>query len=177
MERHPVSTVYLLKQTELAVRSCVEVALAEVDVTPSQYFILFLVKFGQATSAAELARATGVLPQSMTELISPLEKTRAIVRRPDSNNNRILRIELTSAGERLFTKATEIAIQLERELLEGFDVRALERLNDALFELKAKAEAHSYHPRIRRLSKPVAKTPAARAPRKSARARRAGVRR
>ncbi len=42
-------------------------ALGEVALTPSQYFVPFLVETGEATSSAELARATGVLPQSMTE--------------------------------------------------------------------------------------------------------------
>jgi hypothetical protein len=40
MTELPVSTVYLLKRAELAVRGCVEVALGGVDLTPSQYFIL-----------------------------------------------------------------------------------------------------------------------------------------
>ena len=81
----PISTIYLLKRAELSVRGCVEVALGAVDLTPSQYFILFLVKCGEATSSAELARSMGALPQSMSELIAPLEKTDAIVRRPDSD--------------------------------------------------------------------------------------------
>src|SRR5688572_6150022 len=124
----PPSPVYLLKRAELAVRGCIEMALSEVALTPSQYYILFLVKCGEATSSAELARAMGVLPQSMTELIAPLEKRGAIVRRPDSSNNRILRIELTNAGTRLFERGTELAIRFERELLEGFDGAELDHL-------------------------------------------------
>jgi DNA-binding MarR family transcriptional regulator len=147
------STVYLLKRAELAVRGCVELALAGADLTPSQYFILLLVQRGKATSSAELARAMGVLPQSMTELIAPLEKRSAIVRRPDPTNNRILRIELTSSGQRLFDKGTEIARQLERELLEGFAPKDVEQLNRAFNELIDKAEAHSFHPKLRRLTR------------------------
>jgi DNA-binding MarR family transcriptional regulator len=88
MAEQPVSTVYLLKRAELAVRGCVEVALSAVDLTPSQYFILVLVKSGDASSSAELARAMGVLPQSMTELIAPLEKQGAIVRQPDPDKRK-----------------------------------------------------------------------------------------
>jgi DNA-binding MarR family transcriptional regulator len=153
MTQSPVGTVYLLKRAELAVRGCMELALAEADLTPSQYFILFLVKCGEATSSAELARAMGVLPQSMTELIAPLEQRGAILRRPDPTNNRILRIEVTAEGEKIFAKGTEIAIRIESELLEGFDERELARLNRAFTDLIAQAEAHSYHPNLRRLSK------------------------
>ena len=61
-----------------------------------------------------LARAMGVLPQSMTELIAPLEQRGSIVRRHDPANARILRIELTAEGERLFARGTEIAIRTLR---------------------------------------------------------------
>jgi DNA-binding MarR family transcriptional regulator len=148
-----VSTVYLLKRAELAVRGCLEAALGEVQVTPSQYFILFLVKTGEATSSAELARSMGVLPQSMVELIAPLERRGAIVRRPDPANNRILRIELTAAGEKLYAKATEVAIRFETELLDDFVPRELARVNRVLQQLIARAEAHVCHPRFRRQTK------------------------
>jgi DNA-binding MarR family transcriptional regulator len=163
MAELPVSTVYLLKRAELAVRGCVEVALGAVDLTPSQYFILYLVKCGEATSSAELARSMGMLPQSMTELIAPLEKKGAIVRKPDPANNRILRIEMTAAGERLFAKGTEVAIRIERELLEGIDARELAAVNRFLGELTTKAESHSFHPKLRRLTKAAAKTKTVRA--------------
>jgi DNA-binding MarR family transcriptional regulator len=171
----PVGTVYLLKRAELAVRGCAELALAEVALTPSQYFILFLVKTGEASSSAELARAMGVLPQSMTELIAPLEQRGSIVRRPDPANARILRIELTAEGRRLFARGTEIAMRLERELLEDFDERELARLNRAFTTLTQKAEAHSYHPKLRRLSRTRASAAPSAAP--SAPARKPQVKR
>jgi DNA-binding MarR family transcriptional regulator len=146
-------TIYLLKRAELAIRGCMEGAFEEVELTPSQYFIVFLVKTGGASSSAELARAMGMLPQSMTELIAPLERSGAIARKPDPRNNRILRIELTAAGERLFAKATQVAIRMERELLAGFDERELARMNQMFEALIATAEAHSHHPKVRRGTK------------------------
>jgi DNA-binding MarR family transcriptional regulator len=170
MAELPTSTVYLLKRTELAVRGCVEEALSEVALTPSQYFILSLVRTGEATSSAELARAMGVLPQSMTELIAPLEKRGAIARTPDRDNNRILRIELTAAGLELFERATEIAMRLERELFAGFAPREVEELNRLFAALITTAETHSYHPKLRRLGKTAAKSrPAGAAPKDRAR--------
>jgi DNA-binding MarR family transcriptional regulator len=176
MAEMPVSTVYLLKRAELAARGCAEVAFASVGLTPSQFFILLLVKFGEASSSAELAREMGVMPQSMTELLAPLEKSGAIVRRPDPGNQRILRIELTSAGHRTFDKGVEVAMQLERELFKGFAERDLEQLNRLLAELTAKAEGHEFHPKLRRLNKAETKSKPVRATRKAPR-RRAGSRR
>jgi DNA-binding MarR family transcriptional regulator len=165
MAELPSSPVYLLKRAELAVRGCVEKAFAGLALTPSQYFVLFLVRTGEATSSAELARATGVLPQTMTELIAQLEKRGAIVRQPDAANGRILRADLTPAGARLFDKATEVAIRLERELFADFEPSDVERLSRLFAALIAKAETHSYHPKLRRLGKRSAKTPTARAAR------------
>lgn len=150
MSGRPTSPIYLLKRAELAVRGCVEMAFRDVALTPSQYFILLLVKTDEATSSAELARATGVLPQSMTELIAPLEKRGAIARRRDSRNRRILRIELTAAGEKLFEQATALAIRLEQELLDGFGAGKVDELNRIFTALIASAEQHSYHPTLRR---------------------------
>jgi DNA-binding MarR family transcriptional regulator len=172
----PTSTVYSLKRAELAVRGCVETTFAEVALTPSQYFTLFLVKTGEATSSAELARAMGVLPQSMTEIIAPLEKRAAIVRRPDEGNNRILRIDLTAGGERLFERATELAIRVERELLEGFAPREIDELNRLLSALISTAEAHSCHPKLRRLGKAAAQAKPAGSASKPRARRRAAVR-
>ena len=50
MAKLQVGSVYLLKRAELAVRGCVDIAFGDVDLTPSQYFILFLAKCGEASS-------------------------------------------------------------------------------------------------------------------------------
>jgi DNA-binding MarR family transcriptional regulator len=157
MSELSASTIYLLKRAELAVRGCVEMALAEVELTPSQFFVLLLVKTGEATSSAELARAMGMLPQSMTDILGPLEKRGAIARRPDADNNRILRAELTTAGERLFATTAEVAERLERDLLASFPARDLDNLNRQLAELTKTAEANSFHPKLRRVTKVAAR--------------------
>ena len=177
MPELPTSPVYLLKRTELAVRGCVEKALGEVALTPSQYFVLFLVETGEATSSAELARATGVLPQSMAELISLLAKRGLIERTPDSGNNRILRIGVTATGRKLFEKATELAIRLVRELFEDFAPNEVDELNRLFVRLIASAERHSYHPKLRSLPAPAVKRPPARVARKPSARRRAAARR
>jgi DNA-binding MarR family transcriptional regulator len=176
MRELPTSPVYLLKRAELAVRGCVEKALGEVALTPSQYFVLFLVETGEATSSAELARATGVLPQSMTELISLLEKRGLIARTPDNVNSRILRIEVTAAGRKLFEKGTEVAIRLERELFEEFTPREVDTLNGLFSRLIASAERHSYHPKLRGLPRAAAKSRPASVARKATPGRRAAAR-
>jgi len=141
--------VYLLKLAELAVRGCLEVALGEVDLTRSQFFILLLLKGREAASSAELARALGISPQSVTDLIAPLERGGLIERRQSPGNRRILRIALTAAGQKVFLRSAQIAAQLERELLADFGERELKTLNRMLEKLLAKAQKHVCHPRFR----------------------------
>src|SRR5262245_19068909 len=176
MPELPTSPVYLLKRAELAVRGCVEKALGEVALTPSQYFVLFLVETGEATSSAELARAMGVLPQSMAELISLLEKRELIARTPDSVNNRILRSAVTAAGRKLFEKATELALRLVRELFVDFAPGEIDALNGLFTRLIASAERHSYHPKLRSLPSAAAKRQPARVARKPTARRRSAAR-
>lgn len=144
-----MSTVYLLKRAELAARGCIEVALGECDLTPTQFFILLLLQNRAALSSAELARAMAVAPQSITGLIAPLERDGLIQRRENPDNRRILRIALTTAGLKVYRAAATIAHRLERDLLADFDKRELATFNRMLERLLANAQNHACHPRFR----------------------------
>jgi DNA-binding MarR family transcriptional regulator len=144
-----LGTVYLLKRAELAVRNCVEVALAPFQLTPTQFLVLFRLKHSKGVSSAELARVTGVRPQSVAELIGPLERRGLISRREAAEHRRILRISLSAAGERLLARATPIARQLEKELLANLAGPQLTSLREGLVKLLANAESHETHPSAR----------------------------
>lgn len=145
-----LGTVYLLKRAELAVRSCVEIALAPSGLTPTQFLVLYRLKQSKGLSSAELARATGVRPQSVVDLIGPLERAGLIKRREAPEHRRILRISLSAAGEQLLARTVPVASQLERELLAGFSVAEISRLRASLTRLLETAESHEAHPVMRR---------------------------
>src|SRR5262245_14012367 len=97
-----VGTVDLLKRAELAVRGCAEATLLQFDLTPAQFLVLFRLKYAMApVSSADLARAAGIRPQSVVDIIGPLERDGLIRRREAPEHRRILRITLTAAGEQL----------------------------------------------------------------------------
>ena len=152
MSDTPGSIVYLLKRTELAVRSCVEVALVEFDLTPNQFHMLLRLHQQDGMSAAQLARSLGVRPQSTGEIIAPLER-KALIRREESpEHRRILRISLTAAGRQLLARASRVAMQLEEELLEDLNAIELKALRNGLGKLLASAQQHECHPEVRRLA-------------------------
>jgi DNA-binding MarR family transcriptional regulator len=135
------STVYLLKRTELAVRGCLEVALMPFGLTPTQLLMLVRLKrSAEGLSGAELARAAGVRPQSITDLVGPLEREGLITRRESPEHKRILKITLSPAGEQLLERAFPVTQQLEQELLGNLEGAELERLREGLLKLLANAE-------------------------------------
>lgn len=148
-------TVYLLKRAELAVRTCAEANLAPFGLTPALFLALFRLKESAGLSSAELARLTGVRPQSVVELIRPLEREGLIKRKEAPEHRRILRITLTTAGERLFARALPVVVQLERDLLASLTAPELAGLRKGLAKLLANAEAHEMHPGARRAAAPA----------------------
>jgi DNA-binding MarR family transcriptional regulator len=146
-----VGTVDLLKRAELAVRGCAEALLVPFGLTPAQFLVLFRLKHATShVSSADLARAAGIRPQSVVDLIGPLERRGLITRREAPEHRRILRITLSAAGEQLFARALPAAAQLEKQLLANLTATELAGLRNGLRKLLANAEAHESHPAMRR---------------------------
>lgn len=146
MYKRPVGTIYLLKRAELAVRGCMEVALAEFDLTPAQFLVLFRMRDRTDFSAAALAREVGVRPQTLITLIAPLERRGILEREPSPAHRRVLHNRLTPAGRKLLASALRVAGQIEGELLASIDDKKLTVLQEALTTVWERAEAHEMHP-------------------------------
>lgn len=146
MYKRPVGTIYLLKRAELAVRGCMEVALAEFDLTPAQFLVLFRMRDRADFSAAALAREIGVRPQTLITLIAPLERRGILEREPSPAHRRVLHNRLTPAGKKLLASALRVAGQIESELLAKVDDKKLAIFQEVLTSLWEGAEAHELHP-------------------------------
>jgi DNA-binding MarR family transcriptional regulator len=146
MYKRPVGTIYLLKRAELAVRSCMEVALAEFDLTPAQFLMLFRMRDRNDWSAAALAREIGVRPQTLITLIAPLERRGVLEREPSPTHKRVLHTRLTPPGKKLLASALRVAAQVEGELLASVEDKKLSALQETLTLLWEQAEAHELHP-------------------------------
>ena len=146
MYNRPVGTVYLLKRAELAVRSCMEVALLQFDITPAQMLMLFRLRDHADLSSAALAREIGVRPQSMIGLIRPLEERGLLEREPSPKHRRVLHMRFTPAGKKLLADAIRVAARIEAELLQDLNNKQVESLQEALTKLWSRAESHAMHP-------------------------------
>ena len=145
-----LTTSFMLKRAELAVRNCLEAALQQFDLTVNQFLMLLRLRYDGPQSSAQFARANGVRPQSVTDIISPLERNGLIQRRKSPENQRILLITLTPKGQQLMVRAQKVTFQLDRELFASLNAEEISVLRNALEKTRAAAECHECHPAVRR---------------------------
>ncbi|TAJ74195.1 MAG: MarR family transcriptional regulator [Sphingobium sp.] len=125
-------TSYLIKRLELLVRTRLEEALRDFDITTGQYAALSLLAKMPAPSSAQLARSIGVTPQTITDTILNFEERRLISRERSSEHKRILRISLTEDGRVLLKQCEKRATQVEDELFAALNGAQLDDLRASL---------------------------------------------
>lgn len=84
-------------------------ALEPLDLTPVEFGILVQLAVGDRPTQAELARAVGVRPQSMTTLVAALGARGLLDRGATRGRGRPSRIVLTTEGRALLARAWPIA--------------------------------------------------------------------
>jgi DNA-binding MarR family transcriptional regulator len=128
-------TMYLLNQANQAVRSQLEAALRDFQMTGIQYTILSIVDQYAGISSAELSRRFFVTAQTMNEIINGLVQRGLIARKEDPANKRILRMKLTAQGRKLHNQCDRIADRIEAAAFDWVDRRDYQALREALRKL------------------------------------------
>jgi DNA-binding MarR family transcriptional regulator len=124
-------TIYLIKRLETLIRLRLEAALQDVTLTPGQYTTLSVVNVGPVSSA-DLARRVGITPQSMSEVISTLERKGLITRTVRGDNRRIADVALTALGETVLREAEERVDVVERDLFREVSPQEVSILRETL---------------------------------------------
>ena len=101
------------------------------DLTLPQMGIMFDVARIHGVSSAGLARVRKMTPQTMSEIITGLERSGLLERRP--RHGRTLGLYLTPAGTARLAKAGSAAAGIEREMLAGLSAKDQERLRELIF--------------------------------------------
>jgi DNA-binding MarR family transcriptional regulator len=110
---------YLLRQASAAQRLRMERAMADVGVTP-QFLVLTMLRAYPGISNADLARLTMLTPQTVSVIVTNLERSGAITRRPHAVHGRIQHIDVTPEGSALLAACRKRSGGIEQDLLEGF---------------------------------------------------------
>ena len=79
----------------------------DVGISPPKYFILHVLAGEAGISQGEIGRLYGVDPSRITRLAKQLETEELIERTRDPEDNRVVRMSLTSEGRRAFEMASE----------------------------------------------------------------------
>jgi len=107
-------------------------ALETHDLTLPQMGILFDVARIRGVSSAGLARVRRMTPQTMSEIITGLERDGLLERRP--RHGRTLGLYLTPAGTARLTRAGTAAAGIEREMLAALSTREQDRFRELIFK-------------------------------------------
>ena len=94
-------------------------------------------------TAGELGAATYVTSGTMTSRLDRLVARKLVVRRPDDDDGRLVRVRLTAAGRRRVDGAITALLESERELVGTLTPQKRERLAASVRELLAAATAPS----------------------------------
>jgi DNA-binding MarR family transcriptional regulator len=114
------SLLYLLKQVELAVRSRVDAAAAEIGLTMPKFVAMSVLARRPGMTAADLARRSFVRPQSMAAVVTSLESQRFITRAQDPADRRNHRMTLTAEGQRLVAELSLLVREIEDAMFADF---------------------------------------------------------
>ena len=88
-------------------------------VTPDQFTILrWLTECDpEWPTQRELGAMMASDPNTITSLLRRMEKAEIVQRQPHETDRRANRIQITAAGKRIYTKARQIAVDLQTEIL------------------------------------------------------------
>ncbi|MER7486110.1 MarR family transcriptional regulator [Streptomyces sp. NPDC126497] len=140
---HPAEGVtehvgYRLKKASAALRSAMDKALREHDLTVPQYSCLELLDEHPGLSNADLARGTFVTRQSANVVLRGLKDAGLITQAASTDHGRALPIHLTAAGQRRLHAARSAVYAIEERMVKSIPAH---RLTALLADLDAMAEA------------------------------------
>jgi DNA-binding MarR family transcriptional regulator len=90
---------------------------------------------GAPVSQLDLARALGVTPSVIVDMLDELEELGAVRRVRDGADRRRQLVELTPTGQRLGRRARQLAQRLDTELLAALEPRQARALHESLRRL------------------------------------------
>ncbi|GAA0630711.1 hypothetical protein GCM10010174_59190 [Kutzneria viridogrisea] len=108
---------YLIGRLDRALRRQIEQAVKPHGLTVPQYTTLSVLRRHRGLSNAQLARRALTTPQSMSEVITALERGGLISREADPGHGRIIRTELTPAGVAVLDRCEPLITEIENRMM------------------------------------------------------------
>lgn len=131
------SLMYEVKQVELAVRALMDEVLRPAGVTTLQYTALTVLARREGVTSAELARNSFVTAQTMTDMVSALERRELIVRAQDPAHGRRLLISLSDKGRAFLEEHAADIAAIEEQMVSRLSKGERTALHDMLNRCRA----------------------------------------
>ncbi len=131
------SLMYEVKQVELAVRALMDEVLRPAGVTTLQYTALTVLARREGVTSAELARNSFVTAQTMTDMVSALERRELIVRAQDPAHGRRLLISLSDKGRAFLAEHAADIAAIEEQMVSRLSKGERTALHDMLNRCRA----------------------------------------
>ena len=126
-----------LARTSKAVGRAFNDALATVGGSLPIWLVLSSLRGGGRPAQNELALAMGIEGPTLTRHLDGLEASGLVRRARDDRDRRVVRVELTPAGEQLHAALLEVVIDFNRRLRAGLPAQELAALERTLARLEA----------------------------------------
>jgi len=123
---------YVLKQTAVALRNAMDVALRPLQLTVTQYACLELLGQRPGLSNAELARGAFITRQSMNVVLRDLEERGFVSRPATAPHGRELPAELTPEGREQLDAASAAVAAVQTTMCAGLSPARRQALLEAL---------------------------------------------
>jgi DNA-binding MarR family transcriptional regulator len=112
---------YVIGRLDRVLRRRLSAAIRPTGLTLPAYTVLSVLRAQDGLSNAQLARRSLVTPQSMSEVLSLLVEQGYVRRRATPGHGRVIRTELTKAGEGMLARCDRAVDAVEREMLAGLE--------------------------------------------------------
>lgn len=132
---------FMMKTVVLSVTTAVNRRLTKHGLTNAQWGPLLMLKQGRANTVAELARLFSTDAGAMTRLLDRLEAKNLLKRTRSSDDRRVVKLELTPAGEELMRDVPAVLAETLNAHLSGFSKTEWELMKSYLSRMLANGEA------------------------------------
>jgi DNA-binding MarR family transcriptional regulator len=140
----------LVAKVHLQFRRCLDAELAksELDLTSSQWVVLMNLGYGNAQqTAAELANLLNQDTGAMTRMLDRLQAKGLVKRSRSSTDRRVVHVELTEAGKRLFPQLPKVSAAVLNRILADFSAKEVQQLTKLLSRVLESATACAQGPK------------------------------
>jgi len=112
---------YLLNQAMSQLDIDLRYALKPFDLSIHQWRVLFMLKLRGSSSIGDISAATVMRQSTITRVADQLEHSKLGLRSRLENNNRVIMLSLTEAGNELIEKVIPAAFAIHEGAVEDFD--------------------------------------------------------